>query len=312
MDTGGEQCFTPRSEKEIPSDSVVTSADSFNYAGRPVGLVGPSVFMVPFTDRRGKFAWFDPETHNVWHRGPSVGGIPKFLCSYPRLCKERAFCEATPDGAAPHNHGCAGVPLYYLRRIRIEFAVRNYYALSREVPSLAQFNLVYAFYHERIEGPRVATPDFMRLPKWVTSCAKLGFPYTCEARRTGGDLDGIMHAPIRHAITIVEANAVFESERFGLLDPYLDCALPMDYREPEMLGPLVPSWPYVRRWSIPGKSFPYTLRLRGVANDFLLYIHTYTYIYIYVYSFHSAGRVAALALRLCEEEIHSWGVETDF
>lgn len=243
-----------KSVQKNPRIAVITTVDPFTYAGRPVQLSGPmGIFTIQFTDYRGGFSWFDPETHHVWHREEGAENSLQYACSFYRICKREGSCSGSPDGVAPHNHGEYGVPLYFLKQIRLEFVVRNYYALSRETPPLEQFRLVYGFYHDRIHGSSAKVTQFTKVPKWVLSSAQLGFPYTCEARRASGRLCGIMQCPIRHLIAIIEANAVFEEERFGMMDPYLECALPMDYKGPEMLKPLVPSILYVRRWRIPSK-----------------------------------------------------------
>ena len=242
------------STRRVTSSCIVTSTDYFNYAGRPIHLAGPSCLTtIQFTDHRGNFCWLDPQTHNVWRREVGVNGSLLYVCAFHRICRQSGTCPGTPDGVTPHIHGADGVPLHHLRQIRLEFSVRNYYALSREVPPLSQFLLVHAFYHNRIHGPSVATASFVSVPNWVVSSAKLGFPYTCEARRAGGDLSGIMQSPIRHPVALVEANSIFEAERFGSLDPLLKCNLPLDYASSHMLQPLVPTQPYVRRWGIPRK-----------------------------------------------------------
>ena len=231
---------------------VITSADSFNYAGRPIQLLGPEdLFTIQFTDRHGGFCWFDPETHNVWHRERSASNSLYYACSFYKICKLPGRCEATPDCQKPHNHDYGGVPLYHLRQIRLEFLVRNYYALSREVPLLDQFTLVYQFFHERVHNSSAPIARFNKVPNWIISSAKLGYPYSCESRRAGGEFRGVMEHPIRHVITILEVNAVFEAERFCALEQYVPCVLPPDYGEPKMLRPLVPTISYVRRWPIP-------------------------------------------------------------
>jgi len=219
-----------------------------------VRLVGPpNIFTIQFNDHRGGFCWFDPLTNNIWQRAQNSAGSLRYVCSYHSICKHLGSCPGTPDGVVLHNHNSDDVLLYHLRQIRLEFAVRNYFALSREVPFLDQLSIVYKFYHDRFHGSAVTSVKFRKVPTWIISSARLGFPYSCEAKRVGSALSGILLNPIRHVVALVEANAVFEEERFGLLDPYLKYDLPMDYDKPEIMTPLVPSLPYIRRWAIPGK-----------------------------------------------------------
>lgn len=243
----------PQKTRAAATFGMTLSGDRFNYAGRPMELSGPADRLTYFfVDSRGDFRWFDRDTYDVWHREAGPDGAVRYACSYYRICKRKEICRATTDGAVSHNHGKAGVPLHFLRQIRVEFAVRNYYALSREIPNLEPFLMVYRFYHDRIHGSQVPCPAFELVPKWAVCCAKQGFPYMCESRRVGRGLSGIMEYPVRHILALLEVNAVFEEERYGLLDPYLKCALPMDYQGENLLDPVLPMRPYLRRWGIPG------------------------------------------------------------
>ena len=243
----------PPTKQGLSLAGLITTVDNFNYAGRPVQLDGPpKIFTIQFTDRRGGFCWFDPVTLNVWHRVQNSVGSLRYACSFYSICKRAGHCSGTPDGAIPHNHSSNDILLYHLRQIRLEFSIRNYFALSREAPSLDQFCIVYHFYHNRFHGTHLPAIKWRRVPRWIIHSARSGFPYSCEANRVGSSLSGIMLNPIRHVVALVEANAVFEYERFRLLDSYLKYALPPDYGSPEMMKSLVPSWTYVRRWDIPG------------------------------------------------------------
>lgn len=197
----------------------------FDLLGRAVRAPGPAGLRTEvLRDYCGRLGWLDV-VHGSWHR-----------YDLPR----REYVVQRPGRMPPG----------LVRDLRANFVVRNFFAILGRPPTLARYNIVRRFVHERVVAGTCPFWDEEVVPNYILECADSRYPYVCErmrahpsVRRSGSPL---------HSIPVVcELNAFCEWERYRCLECYLP-DVPLDYPIVREMLPPSRDQVYTQRFPVPG------------------------------------------------------------